>query len=81
MFRCKVCDEKEKRIHDLLSQVESLKKLVFPSTNSGRLPVLEIEADAILGGAGNASVEPDEDELAQEQIDLEANAILTGSYS
>jgi hypothetical protein len=79
MFRCKVCDEKEKRIHDLLSQVESLKKLVFPSTNSGRLPVLEIEADSVLS-ASEVPLTEDDETAPPHPLDVEANSILTGTY-
>jgi hypothetical protein len=79
MFKCKVCEEKDKRISDLHKQIEFLKQLASPSS---QIPLINYEANNVLNGAGN-----DEPELtAEEQVQLqkekeERDALLSGNYN
>jgi hypothetical protein len=75
MFHCKVCDEKDKHIASLLSQIARLEKLLFVPTTSDKLPTVQLEADKVMSG----SHEPLEQ--TAEEIDIEAANILSGSYS
>jgi hypothetical protein len=71
MFDCKVCNEKDKRIDDLLSQVSLLQRLVFPTPVSNTLPTIDLDA------VGEES-QPSPTEY--EEIQAEADRILSGNY-
>ena len=73
LFECKVCNEKDKRIHDLLTQVGVLTKLIFPShVPTDSLPIIDLDA-VEPGGA----MPPD---LTLQEIEQEADRLLTGNY-
>lgn len=75
MFECKVCAEKDNRIADLLAQVDTLTRLVFPAPVSTRhLPVIDLDAAV--------SPTPFHEELGYESEDAlrEADRILSGNY-
>lgn len=78
---CKVCAEKDLRIADLKKEIEFLKMLVSPTQSS--LPVLSMEENIILGGAGTEEIippiTPEEFEKA-ERLERERDAVLSGNY-
>lgn len=74
MFKCRICEEKDKRISDLLSQIEMLKSVAYPNLNKGKLTLEEEERDRLLSGSDEL-IEVTEDQLAQE-----ASMLLMGSY-
>lgn len=77
MFECKVCNEKDKRILDLLSQVETLTRLVFPMpVKSDSLPFIDLDALE----SGDAKSPDSYTELTQNEIEAEADRLLTGNY-
>lgn len=76
MFDCKVCAEKEKRIDDLLAQVDTLKRMLFPTPVSpSHLPVIDLDA----GGESSKETPPPEIEDWLES-QREADRILSGNY-
>ena len=83
MFSCKVCAEKEKRVSDLLSEIDFLRNLVRPSapTDYTKLPTVSLEADAIISVADHQieNLSPEE-RLRQEEIASEASRVLNGTY-
>jgi hypothetical protein len=85
MFECKSCKVQEERINDnkaeiarLVAQVEMFRKLAYPEVTKALTPQ-EIEFDRLMSGL-DSEVSQDPQGLTQEQIDAEANALLTGSY-
>lgn len=85
MFKCKVCAEKDKRIEDLKTQVDSLLSMVSPKTSAHTIPLNQIEADAILTGRDEViEVEVDNLDTRRQQelieIEREAQRILAGTY-
>lgn len=73
MFDCKVCAEKDKRIDDLLAQVDILKRLVLPNPVSPQhLPVIDLDAEST----------PAIEELGydSEAATREADRIFSGNY-
>jgi len=72
---CPICIEKEKRIEDLLTQIEMLRSLALPR-NSATPTYVALEADEILSG----SDETMHISAEQEAIDREAAALFSGSY-
>jgi hypothetical protein len=84
--KCKVCQEKEKRIHDLMDQITHLRKMVYPKASPGRLPLVHLEADKVM----SVSDEPTEITPSQyaelqelnghDEVNAEAHRILTGTY-
>lgn len=74
--KCRVCEAHTKHIDSLRSEVESLRRLALPQTNS--LPMIEMEADAILSGRQDQIEIPSYEE--QRKIDTEASQLLSGSY-
>lgn len=92
LFKCKVCTEKEKRIKELLEQVEYLRSLALPTNDPLKQSIIIKEADSILGGDGSElkSYSPNSDADKERIDDLEKtelqriveerDKILTGTY-
>lgn len=77
---CKVCKEKDLRIAELQAQVELLRSLVAPPASASRIPILQVESDAILSGRDEA-IDPTPDQQRElARIESEANRILSGTY-
>ncbi len=80
IFKCRVCEEKDKRIADLAEQVEFLRRLALPPRpDSASLPLVELEANAILNGSSDPIL-VDPTSQSQEEIDSEAARLLSGQY-
>jgi len=76
VFRCKVCEEKDKRVADLAEQVGYLRTLLSPPRAKTNLEVHQ-EANAILNGVNEqilADVPTDPAVLAERE------ALLSGTY-
>jgi hypothetical protein len=84
MWKCKVCLEKDARIKDLQSQIADLKSLLF-TPSSQHIPVVHLEADAIINNTGE-TMHLHERELTADEIkrleeeQSEAARLLSGSY-
>ncbi len=76
--KCKVCAEKDRRIHDLKAQGEMLYRMANPSAITGNLPVVSVEANTVMDGSHDASAS--EAAKEQEEIAAEANRLLSGNY-
>lgn len=78
--RCKICTEKDLRIATLEAQVHLLTTLVAPPASASRIPILQVESDAILSGRDEA-IDPTPDQQRElERIESEANRIFSGTY-
>jgi len=80
MFKCKVCSEKDKRIDDLQSQIAMLRAMVTPPSTARDIPILQVEADAVLSGKQDPIGIPESQLLAWDQRQSEAHRILAGTY-
>lgn len=85
--KCKICIEKDKRIHDLKVEVELLRTHVFPENDVYTQPIATREADAIIGGNSQKIEVPEEQtgelaKLREETLKIleERDAILGGTY-
>lgn len=74
--KCRVCEAHLKHIQSLQSEVQSLRRLALPQNN--QLPLVELEADAVLSGHQDQIEIPSFEE--QQKIDSEASQLLSGSY-
>lgn len=70
-FKCKVCQEKDKRINDLLVEISYLRKLAGVEVPSTEGILASREADAILSAS---------DSLIPIDENTEVANILTGMY-
>ncbi len=80
---CKVCKEKDKRISDLITQIEFLKDLAHTPINNKSIPDNTLEADAVISGHQESiEIQTFEKEQAAEaeRILLERQALLDGNY-
>lgn len=73
-FSCKVCKEKDLRIHDLQQQISRLERLVFPSRPSQDITLEETELNRLLDPSATSDLTSDE------AIRREADAFLTGEH-
>lgn len=82
MFSCKACPCKDAHIKSLQDEVANLRRLVIPSESAGNvLPVIHLEADAILSGSQEVMQISDKELKKQaEDANSEVSAILSGSY-
>lgn len=81
MFACKVCREKDARIADLHAEIKMLRSLVSPPTSSSRIPLVQIEADAIMSGRQEQIEVSNADQMKHwENVESEAHRILSGTY-
>lgn len=90
IFRCKACEEKDKRylesmghlidhMADLKKEIEFLKNMLQPAT---LIPRINIEANNVLNGAGEDEPTPTQEEIEQlQREEHERNALLSGNYS
>lgn len=85
--KCRVCAEKDKqigdkdsRIADLKAQIEDLRSLVLPKNTPGVIPLVSLEADAIMSGKDEAIEIPDAQRAELDEIQSEATRILSGTY-
>lgn len=82
-FKCKVCEEKDKRISELKDNIKYLQNMLNPQASN----MVNVEANKMLDGSSLPVVEVElssssEDKIKEdEKILREANAILTGEYS
>lgn len=74
--KCRVCEAHTNHIETLKSEVVSLRRLALPQNNP--LPLVEIEADAVLSGLQDQIEIPSLEK--QREIDIEASQLLSGSY-
>jgi hypothetical protein len=79
-FKCRVCAEKDLRIADLQAQVETLKAFATPPTSASRIPLLTLEADAVMNGDHEAIRVEDTEKKEFERIENEAYRILSGTW-
>lgn len=81
MFKCKVCAEKDRRIQDLKSQIETLKQLVVPANDPNQVPIVHLEADGILSAQQHTvQVEEDFPETQNTEELAERDRLLSANY-
>lgn len=76
-FKCKVCDEKDKRIQDLKVEIQFLQKVVSGYTLPAHSNDVAREADAILSGTQD-QLEPSP--ITDDELLAERNRILSGDF-
>lgn len=70
----------EAHIADLKAQMSDLRKLAFNATSATRIPLVALEADAVLSSQDQV-MEVDPDELARLEEEMhEADRVLAGTY-
>lgn len=81
--KCKVCEEKDKRILDLKEEIGNLRLTLNPPPRVATLRY-ELEQDNILNGANGETITSPVDIEAEAKENLrlqsEQDAILTGNY-
>lgn len=77
---CKICKEKDARIYDLKSQLETLRKLVFTPTSASSIPVLSLEADRILSGSDESTSLTKAQIEEMNEIESERSRLLSGTF-
>lgn len=70
----------EARISELKSQITDLKKLVFSSTSSTHIPLVSLEADAVLSQKDETIFISEEEMARIQDVEAEASRILSGNY-
>jgi hypothetical protein len=76
---CQICLEKDNRITDLKQQIEFLKNQLAPNF---QIPMINLEANNVLNGAGQDEPELTSEELLQLQKEKEErDALLSGNYN
>lgn len=82
MFKCSACEAKNEHIVSLKSEIENLRKLVFPQAASLIPPGDPVEADAIMSGSDDPDMisipRTREQELLDDQDQL--IKVMTGTY-
>ncbi len=77
---CTVCAEKDLRIADLKAQIDMLHKMVSPPVDPIKIPILQIEADAVLEGNEEALARRQAEIAEQESVESERAKLLSGTY-
>lgn len=77
MFKCKVCIEKDSRIKDLKENIQFLQNEISPRQ---QIPLINLEANNILNGAGLEEPSPEEIEQLKREKE-ERDALLSGNYN
>lgn len=80
MFKCRVCEEKDKRVSDLKEQIEYLRNLLNPPTK--KLEYVEpvnLQQDMILEGGGQEEIDP-LNNIESPEVLAERAAMLSGTY-
>jgi hypothetical protein len=80
LFGCRGCDAHQAHINSLLSEIESLRKLVYPSSTSNDATVDNIEANAVLNGHQDIITIASDKEQEFIETQYEADRILSGNY-
>lgn len=75
-----MCAEKDLRIRDLLSQVDALRALLAPPTSASRIPLLTLEADAVIANTGESVPVEDSQKAEFKRIESEAYRLLSGTW-
>jgi len=73
MFKCKVCEEKDKRLNDLKDEVKYLRSLLRSPVDMRASATANLEANAILNGVSEQIEVP-------EEVLAERAALLDGTY-
>ena len=68
------------RLPPLSKQVDDLRGLVFPSTVPGGIPLIAMEADAVMSGKTEQIILSDEELKQREDEMLEADRLFAGTY-
>lgn len=80
LFKCKVCQEKDKRIADLQKQINFMQRQLIPVHATAQ----DIEMNKMLEGASLPIIELKEttEDKAKEDLEVEREAvsIITGNY-
>lgn len=70
----------EARISELKDQISRLEKLVFIQTSASNIPLISLEADAVLSQK-EETIQISQEELERlSEIESEADRILAGNY-
>lgn len=83
MFRCRVCEEKDRRISDLKDEISHLRVTLNPPPRPAEIRY-EMEADNLLSGGNTekiktlADIEAETAETAR--LQKEQDSLLTGNY-
>ena len=77
---CQICAEKDRRIQDLKCQIEMLASMVLPKTDPLKIPLLQVEADAVLEGNEEALARRQQEIDVQDAVESERAALLSGTY-
>ena len=78
MFACKVCKAQQAHIESLQAEVKMLRGLISPQSST--IPLVQVEADAVLSGS-QEPIQPSKDQIEEyERIQSEAARLLTGTY-
>jgi hypothetical protein len=83
MFKCKTCLAKDEHIASLKAQIALLSQLTVPNNSPQALPILNLEADAVLTGHQH-TIPADHTEMPIDDTDIvlsERDRLLSGSYS
>lgn len=78
MFRCKVCEEKDKRISDLKEVINNLRSIISPPQ---RINKYELEETAVMNGGGQ-EIDPatlQAEEIENHKIQQEVDAFFSGN--
>lgn len=83
MFKCKVCEEKDKRILDLKEEISHIRNILNPPVRQ-TLVRAELEMDNLLSGGNTETVKTSADILSEAnelaRLQKEQDLILTGNY-
>ncbi len=82
MFKCSVCEEKDRRVEDLKEQISYLRNLLNPPVQAmPSLPEIQnIQQDMILDGGGTEEVNLPDTILETPEVLAERSAMLSGTY-
>lgn len=82
--RCKVCASKDAHLADLQAQIQDLRRFAIPKNNPHSIPLIQMEADAVLSGQDRVinlpAEEPVQGDRENDEIQSEASRILSGTY-
>lgn len=78
--KCKVCEEKEKRISSLESEIQFLRNLTHRPVNNAVIPASDSELNDIFNQNQLPSTHLQDLELLTDEELREREALLTGNY-
>lgn len=79
MFRCRVCEEKEKRILELKEQLQYFRSVLNPPPKINKY---ELEETVVMNGGSQEEIDPaalEAEELENERIRRETDFIFSGN--